>query len=41
MFSAAVEPIHDLASYHWIDDHIATPMAKHPEYRDSRRTFGE
>lgn len=25
---------------HWIDDHIATPMARYPEYRDSRRSFG-
>ena len=25
---------------HWIDDHIASPMAKYPEYRESRRSFG-
>jgi L-rhamnonate dehydratase len=31
---------HDQAGGHWIDDHIATPMAKYPEYRASRRSFG-
>jgi L-rhamnonate dehydratase len=31
---------HDQADGHWIDDHIATPMAKYPEYRQSRRSFG-
>ena len=31
---------HDQTDYHWIDDHIATPMAKYPEYRQSRRSFG-
>ena len=31
---------HDQASGHWIDDHIATPMAKYPEYRKSRQSFG-
>ena len=31
---------HDQASGHWIDDHIATPMAKYPEYRSSRQSFG-
>lgn len=31
---------HDQTGYHWIDDHIATPMAKYPEYRESRRSFG-
>ena len=31
---------HDQTGYHWIDDHIATPMAKYPEYRQSRRSFG-
>lgn len=31
---------HDQASGHWIDDHIATPMAKYPEYRASRQSFG-
>jgi L-rhamnonate dehydratase len=31
---------HDQDGDHWIDDHIATPMSKYPEYRDSRRSFG-
>jgi L-rhamnonate dehydratase len=31
---------HDQAGGHWIDDHIATPMAKYPQYRSSRRSFG-
>jgi L-rhamnonate dehydratase len=31
---------HDQADGHWIDDHIATPMARYPEYRQSRRSFG-
>ncbi|MBF8191754.1 L-rhamnonate dehydratase [Nonomuraea sp. K274] len=31
---------HDQDRGHWIDDHIATPMSKYPEYRDSRRSFG-
>jgi L-rhamnonate dehydratase len=31
---------HDQAGGHWIDDHIATPMARYPEYRQSRRSFG-
>ncbi|MDE1951189.1 MAG: L-rhamnonate dehydratase [Betaproteobacteria bacterium] len=31
---------HDQADGHWIDDHIATPMARYPEYRSSRRAFG-
>jgi L-rhamnonate dehydratase len=31
---------HDQSSGHWIDDHIATPMAKYPEYRASRQSFG-
>ena len=31
---------HDQKEHHWIDDHIATPMAKYPEYRASRRSFG-
>ena len=26
--------------FHWIDDHIASPMAKYPEYRRSRRAWG-
>lgn len=31
---------HDQDGSHWIDDHIATPMSKYPEYRQSRRSFG-
>jgi L-rhamnonate dehydratase len=31
---------HDQQGTHWIDDHIATPMARYPEYRASRQTFG-
>jgi L-rhamnonate dehydratase len=31
---------HDQSDGHWIDDHIATPMARYPEYRQSRRSFG-
>jgi L-rhamnonate dehydratase len=31
---------HDVGSGHWIDDHIATPMARYPEYRASRQSFG-
>jgi L-rhamnonate dehydratase len=31
---------HDQLSEHWIDDHVATPMSKYPEYRQSRRSFG-
>jgi len=31
---------HDQGGDHWIDDHIATPMAKYPEYRQSRQSFG-
>ena len=31
---------HDQSDGHWIDDHIATPMAKYSEYRQSRRSFG-
>ena len=31
---------HDQGADHWIDDHIATPMAKYPEYRKSRQSFG-
>ena len=31
---------HDQAGGHWIDDHIATPMAKYPDYRRSRQSFG-
>ena len=31
---------HDQSAGHWIDDHIATPMAKYPAYRQSRQSFG-
>lgn len=31
---------HDQGASHWIDDHIATPMSKYPEYRQSRQSFG-
>src|SRR5215813_3291283 len=31
---------HDQSGTHWIDDHIASPMARYPEYRQSRRSFG-
>lgn len=31
---------HDQADGHWIDDHVATPMSRYPEYRQSRRSFG-
>ena len=31
---------HDVDDGHWIDDHIATSMARYPEYRKSRRSFG-
>ncbi len=31
---------HDQGEGHWIDDHIATPMARYPEYRQSRQSFG-
>jgi len=31
---------HDQSDGHWIDDHIATPMARYPKYRASRRSFG-
>ncbi len=31
---------HDQGPGHWIDDHIATPMAKYPAYRRSRQSFG-
>jgi L-rhamnonate dehydratase len=31
---------HDQSGYHWIDDHIATPMSAYPEYRQSRQSFG-
>src|ERR671928_1838813 len=31
---------HDQGKGHWIDDHIATPMSKYPQYRASRQSFG-
>lgn len=31
---------HDQGSGHWIDNHIATPMSRYPEYRQSRQSFG-
>jgi len=31
---------HDQQGYHWIDDHIATPMSRYPGYEESRRSFG-
>ncbi|MDB5367055.1 MAG: Mandelate racemase/muconate lactonizing protein [Rhodospirillales bacterium] len=31
---------HDQGRDHWIDDHIATPMSRYPEYRQSRQSFG-
>src|SRR5260370_13121319 len=31
---------HDQKKGHWIDDHIASPMAKYPTYRQSRQAFG-
>ncbi|WEV53043.1 L-rhamnonate dehydratase [Bifidobacterium sp. ESL0704] len=31
---------HDQGPGHWIDDHIATPMSKYPEYEQSRQSFG-
>src|ERR1700751_3238396 len=30
----------DQQGAHWIDEHIATPMSRYPEYRQSRRSFG-
>lgn len=31
---------HDQDKGHWIDDHIATPMSKYKEYKQSRQSFG-
>lgn len=31
---------HDQGESHWINDHIATPMGRYPEYRKSRQSFG-
>lgn len=36
----ATADYHDTHGYHWIDDHVATPMARYPEYRASRKSFG-
>ena len=38
--SAAAVDYHDVEDGHWIDDHVSTPMARYPEYRQSRRFFG-
>lgn len=31
---------HDQGDGHWIDDQIATPLSKYPEYKASRKSFG-
>ena len=31
---------HDQSAGHWIDDRIATPMSRYPDYRESRQSFG-
>lgn len=31
---------HDQKQDHWINDHVASPMAKYPAYRKSRQAFG-
>jgi L-rhamnonate dehydratase len=31
---------HDQGEDHWIDNHIATPLSKYPQYRQSRQSFG-
>lgn len=31
---------HDQEKGHWIDNHIATPMSKYKEFRQSRQSFG-
>lgn len=31
---------HDQDAGHWIDDHVATPLARYPEYRASRKSWG-
>ena len=31
---------HDQGGGHWIDDHIATPMGRYAQYRQSRQSFG-
>ena len=38
--AAAVRIITINPARHWIDDHISTPMARYPEYRQSRQSFG-
>ncbi len=38
--AAAGADYHDQGKGHWIDDHIATPMSRFPEYRQSRQSFG-
>src|ERR1035441_325637 len=40
VFSGGGGDYHDQPKGHWIDDHIATPMSKYPEYRASRQSFG-
>lgn len=35
----AVAPI-EKPEYHWLDDHVATPMARYPQYRQSRKSWG-
>ena len=31
---------HDQPAGHWIDDRIATPMSRYPDYRETRKSFG-
>lgn len=31
---------HDQGEMHWIDDHVASPMARYPQYRTSRQAYG-
>lgn len=31
---------HDQAGGHWINEQIATPMSKYPQYRETRTSFG-
>jgi L-rhamnonate dehydratase len=38
--AAAGADYHDQPAGHWIDDHVATPMARYPGYADSRQSFG-
>src|SRR3546814_13545105 len=30
---------HDQGDGHWIDDNVATPLARYPDYRQSRQSF--